>query len=200
MKKSALPILLAVSIFAFSLTPVFAENLPGGIQARLEQLRQNREKLQEIRQDIKSDVGLRNSVASGTAQLRQRAVDTIKTVFVAILSRFDAALLRLDNIASRMASRIDKLTARGINTSAAQAALLQAETAGANAKQAIDKAKADVGAIDSSSTTVRQAVQVAVNSVKAAKSALKVYQTALVSVLKDLKAAAGLKEGSTSAK
>lgn len=204
MKKSALPILLAVSLFVFSLTPVFAQGSlsgeQGGIRSRLEQLREKRAELHEIKQNVISRVGMNGRVASEAAGLRQQTVDGIKIVFENILSRLDAALSRLDNIANRIASRIDKLTAKGVNTSVVQAALLNAENTGANAKKVIDKAKADVAAINSSSTTVSDAVHIAVASVKEAKVALQGYQKSLVSVLKNLKVVNNSNEGSSGAK
>lgn len=204
MKKSALLTLLSVSIFAFSLTPVFAQSSSGesrgGVSARLEQLRENREEFRQVKQDIKSQIGLNGKVASEAAGLRQKTVSAIKVVFENILSRFDAALLRLDNIASRIASRLDKLSAVGVNTSVAQTALINAESLGANAKKSIDKAKSDVAAIDASSTTVRDAVHKAVASVKDAKTALQAYHKSLVSAFKNLKAVNNSKEGSQGAK
>lgn len=204
MRKPALLILLAASLFIFSLSPVLAQSTssgePGGIRTRLELLREKREQFRETKQSVKSRIGINSKIASGAAGLRQKTVDGIKAAFENILSRFDAALLRLDNIANRMATRIDKLKAKGVDTVAAQAALVQAETAGANAKQAIDKAKLDIRAIDASSTTVKDVVHSAVNSVKAAKAALKSYQVALVLALRNLKSAQGLREGSTGAK
>lgn len=204
MKKSALLILLAGSIFAFSLTPVFAQSSfgeeRGGVSARLEMLREKRQEFrQEIRQNVKSQVGLNGKLASGAAGLKQKTVSGIKAVFENILSRFDAALLRLDKIANRIASRIDKLSAGGVSTSAAQTALINAENLGANAKKSIDKAKSDVAAIDATSTTVRDAVHIAVGSVKEAKTALQAYHKSLVSVLRNLKAVNKPKEGSQSA-
>jgi hypothetical protein len=204
MKRSALLILLAASLFVFSLTPVFAQSSLGeehdGIRARLEVLREKREDFREVKQDIKSRVGLTGKVASEAAGLRQKTVSGIKVVFENILSRFDAALLRLDKIANRIASRFDKLSAGGVNTSVAQAALLNAENLGASAKKSIDKAKSNVAAIDASSTTVRDAVHTAVASVKEAKVALQAYQKSLVSALKNLKAVNNSKEGSSGAK
>ena len=204
MKKSALLILLVVSLFAFSLTPVFAQSTfgeeNGGVRARLEVLREKREEFRQLKQDIKSQVGLNGKVASEAAGIRQKTVSGIKAVFENILSRFDAALLRLDNIANRIASRLDKLSAGGVNTSAAQAALLNAENLGASAKKSIDKAKLDVAAIDASSATVRDAVHTAVASVKSAKTALQSYQKSLVTALRNLKAVNNSKEGSSGAK
>ncbi len=204
MKKSALLILLVVSIFAFSLTPVFAQSTfgeeNGGVRARLEVLREKREEFRQLKQNVKSQVGLNGKVASEAAGIRQKTVSGIKAVFENILSRFDTALLRLDNIANRIASRLDKLSAGGVNTSAAQAALLNAENLGASAKKSIDKAKSDVAAIDASSATVRDAVHTAVASVRDAKVALQSYHKSLVTALRNLKSLNNSKEGSSGAR
>lgn len=201
MKRSALPILLGLFLFALSISPVFAQNaVPGAgvVSSQLEQLREKRHEFREFKKDARERVGI-GKAASGAAGLRQKAVEAIKTAFENILSRFDAALLRLDKIANRIAARIDKLNSKGVDTSAAKAALLNAEKSGAAAKQAIDKAKSDVSAIDTTST-VKDAVHSAVASVKAAKGSLMSYQKALVLAVRNLKAASGLREGSESGK
>ncbi len=197
MKRSALSIALGLPLFVLTLTPVYAQNSlqNSGFKTTLQEVKERR---QELRQDIRENVEI-NKAGSAAAGLKAKAVEAIKTAFERILSRFDAALVRLDKISNRMATRIDKLTAKGVDTSAAKAALLSAENSGAAAKAAIDKAKADVAAIDPSSS-VKDAVHAALASVKAAKDSLKSYQKALVLVVRDLKSASGLKEGSESGK
>ncbi len=197
MKKSALSLLLGFPLFFLTLAPVYAQNSlqNAGFKTTLQEVKERR---QELRQNVREKVEI-GKAASAAAGLKAKAVTAIKAAFEKILSRFDAALVRLDKISNRIATRIDKLNAKGVDTSAAKTALLSAESAGASAKQAIDKAKADVAAIDTTST-VKDAVHASLASVKAAKESLKSYQKALVLAVRNLKAASGLREGSESGK
>ena len=197
-----LSIILLVIFVPYSLAS--EEETEGPVQERLHDLRERRNatienferRLDELRQ--KRD-DLRERVATRQAQNRQNVVSRIKTVFGNILSRFDAAMARLDKLADRIASRIDKLKERGVDTSIAEAKLAEAEKAGLAANSAINNAKLAVEAIDASSVSVKDAVHAATPAVKDAKKALFDYHKALVAVLRELKAAASLREGTNGA-
>jgi len=166
-------------------------------QKRLGTLKQKRLELKEKRdtkiQDFKEKVATRQS------ELRTKTVNRIKTYFSKILRRLTAAQTRLDKIEDRIASRIDKLKEKGVDTSKAEAALIQAENAGSAAASAIDNAQLEIGAIDAQSATVREAVSAAKTAVKQAKQALVSYHKALVAAIRQLKASADLREGTGSA-
>ncbi|HLA03791.1 MAG TPA: hypothetical protein VJ065_01000 [Patescibacteria group bacterium] len=170
----------------------------GSFQERLDKLRERRieqnenfqnkqEQLQKRRQET------REKIATKTAEIRKRVVAKIKSVFLKILKRHEAALARLDKIAERIASRIDKLKARGVDTSQAEAALVSAEGLGANAAQSIEDAKLKVDAIDPESASVKDAVMTAKDAVKSAKQALKDYHQGLVKAIRLLKASSDLR-------
>ena len=108
-------------------------------------------------------------------------------------------MARLDKIAQRIATRIDKLKARGVDTSSAESALLAAETKGLAAAAAIENAQAQIDAIDPTSASVRDAVHSARDAIGSAKKAVGEYHKALVSAIRNLKAAHDLREGTESA-
>jgi len=198
MKRTAPTLFLGLLFFVLTLTPVYAQNSlqNAGLKTTLQEVKEKRQELRKEIRDRRVEIG---KVASAAAGIKAKSVEAVKVAFEKILSRFDAALVRLDRISNRIATRIDKLNAKGLDTSAAKAALLSAEKSGAAAREAIDKAKSDVAAIDTTST-VKDAVRAALSSVKVAKESLKSYQKALVLALGNLKAASSLREGSESGK
>lgn len=200
-----LPIfLLFFSIF--TQTSLFAEGgttVTFNVKDRLEQLREKRqeklEKLADKRQEkidkLESKrAEIKDKSASREAGIKQRIVEKIKKVFTKILERLQAALERLDNLAVRIATRIDKLNEKGVDTSKAETELAEAESLGAFAAQSIADAQAAVDAIDPQSTSVRDAVGLAKEAVRSAKETLSAYHKALVEALRELKAAAALRE------
>src|SRR3989344_2830871 len=167
------------------------------VNGRLENVRERRQEILERQREKREDV--REKIATKQAQLRERTVLKVKSVFSKILRRYNAALARLDKIAGKIATRIDKLKARGVDTSAAEAALLNAESKGSAAAVAIDSAQAQIDAIDPSSLTVKDAVHVARNAIGDAKRALREYHKALVNAITKLKSSRDLREGTQSA-
>lgn len=197
--------LLLFLLIIFSRTSVFAntESFSESAADRLNEMREKRmeiqEKYQQRREKFRqSRENLRERVATRQAASRQKVIERIKVVFGNILDRLDKALARLDKIAERIATRIDKLKEKDVDTSAAEAKLADAEVAGAAAAGAISDAKLKVEQIDSSAT-VKDAVHAASEAVKGAKAALFSYHKALVAVLRELKASRDLREGTESA-
>lgn len=207
-KEIFLPLLLAIfvslAIYSSCRAGVILAQNAGDVEDRLHETREKRQEIID-RQKIKREnlkerkQDVREKIATRQAEVKQRVVEKIKNVFSKILRRLNAALARLDKIAQRIAARIDKLNARGVDTSAAQSALLAAETKGSAAAVAIENAQAQIDAIDPSSASVRDAVHSARNAVASAKGALKEYHKALVEAIKKLKSAADLREGTESA-
>src|SRR3990170_2560018 len=176
---SSLVLVLASTSVIFAQTPNTNFNR---FEDRLRELREDRqrklESLQEKQQELKGKrQDLKEKIATKQAELRQKVIARIKSVF----------------------TRIDKLNARGVDTSAAQARLTEAEGLGTAAAQAIIDAQAQVSAIDENSATVKDAVHTATTAIKSAKRALFDYHKALVAATRELKAAAALKEGTRSA-
>lgn len=173
--------------------PNFRDRLSDLRELRQEKLDQIRARYEERREEIKEKVATRQ------AEARQRVVERIKKVFAKILKRFEAALTRLDRLAERIATRIDKLKDKGVDTTVAENKLAEAEAFGSAAAQAIVDSQAAIDAIDSSSTTVRDAVGAARDTVRGAKRALKNYHKALVEAIRELKAARDLREATEDA-
>jgi len=204
---------IAIPFLVFSLSvfaPVYAHDVLGNqdsAHVRLEMLREKRqekldqlanerqEKLQKLQQ--KKDE-LREKIATKQAELRTRTVSRIKEVFLKILQRMETALGRLDKVADRIATRIDKLKAEGVDTTAAETQLAEAEQLGSDAGAAIDSAQGAVEAIDPDSSTVRDAVMSAKEAIMGAKQALKNYHKALMETVRELKLAKDSGEGSDS--
>lgn len=207
-KEIFLPLLLAIfvslALYSSCTAGVILAQNPAGFEDRLHEIRQKRQEILERQKDKRENLeerkqDIREKIATKQAELRARSVEKIKSVFSKILNRLNAALARLDKIAQRIATRIDKLNERGVDTSAAQAALLAAETKGSVAAVAIDNAQAQIDAIDPASSTVKDAVHAARNAVSSAKGALKEYHKVLVEAIRKLKSAADLREGTESA-
>lgn len=193
-----------VSISAGSISAVGNESKKSEIQAMLEEKRQARDvkraeilekidakklEIQGLRENIAAKkLEIRERQASKQAELKEKAIDRIKSIFTKILMRLNAALVRLDRVADRIASRIDKLQARGVDTSLAEAALLGAEPLGAAAQVAIDNAALEIEGIDSANTSVRDAANAARVVVRNAKDALKAYHKGLVAAIIELRA------------
>jgi DNA repair exonuclease SbcCD ATPase subunit len=197
MKKALIIFFSLVLVFNLS-TVVLAQGdeHPGdNIQDRLEDLREKRDENKQRRQDrleeLRRDV--REKVATRQAQAKTRVLEKIKEIFGKIINRYNAALARLDTISERIASRIDKLNEKGVDTSEAEAKLFEAEEAGFAAQGLIEDAKASVDAIDTSSDSVRDFVQVAKGAVRSAKKGLFDYHKALVETIRLLKASSDLR-------
>jgi len=202
-----IPLILAIFIGAAAISlcsasAVRAEGLPR-VEQRLEKMREHRQELVENRHQKQGGVAakiqekredFKQRSASKQAELKGKVVEKIKKVFLRILDRLNTAIKRLDKIADRIASRIDKLKAKGVNTSGAEAALLAAESKGSAAAVAIDNAKSQIDAIDAASSSVPDTVHTARNAVRDAKQALKDYHKSLVETIKLLKAARALRE------
>lgn len=199
--KTIFPILFSIILFGGLVSSAYAQTELEGSSSVQEHLMIMREKRLEIKEKFQEKrENIREKIATRQAQNRQRVVERIKTVFGKILNRLDAALVRLDKIADRIATRADKLKARGVDTSAAESKLAEAEKAGAVASDAISNAKLAVEAIDASSLGVKDAVHAGAQAVRDTKKALFNYHKALVVAVRELKAAADLREGTDSAR
>lgn len=160
------------------------------IQQRVEELREHREDLKEQRllQFREIQATRRAEIASKVAELKTLVVEKIKAVFARILERMASALDRLDKIVAKINSRIAKLKEKGVDTTAAEAAVAACSEEKIAASTAIDSAKAKIAAIDSTSTQVRNAVHTANTAMRSGKRALQNYHKCLVSVIRTLRA------------
>jgi len=207
MRKIFLALFFALLLSISTYSIVFAAPVNSATvnaQEKLQELRKSREELkkqnqerQEQRITIRDDFTER--VATKQAEVKKNVVEKIKTIFTRILKRLNAALTRLDKIAERIASIIDKLKGRGVDTTKAETALASAESLGARAASAISDAQAKIDAIDAQSTSVRDAVHAAKDAVRSARQALFDYHKGLVAAIREVKAAQAHREGTNSA-
>lgn len=158
-----------------------------------------KEKRAELQQDFKDKRDqLKDKEASARAQLKEKRLEMVNRRFTYISRHLNAYLERLDKIAGKIARRIEKLKAKGVNTSGAQAKLDESGALRDVAKVAIDKAIIDAQSVTGTSD-VKAATEKAASSVKEAKNALWNYHKKLVEAIRELKASRELREGTGSA-
>jgi prefoldin subunit 5 len=190
--------ILASVVFTFVLTPVRVyadDNEEDTAGHRLDELRLKRseaiQRIQDSRDKLKfkSEDG-QDRVRDKLEDAKQRVAERLKKILIKATRRLNAAITRLDSIAERIASRIDKLNEKGVDTSSAEAALVEAERLGAEADSAVNEAIAMVGTIDTTDKSAREIIKEAKDAIGGAKSALKVYHSGLVIAIRELKASA----------
>ena len=201
-------LILSAFVFPMVVTPVVAhednEGDTNNAQHRLEDLRVKRDEAKQRLQDRREEIQQKRDETGDKVEERleiakQKIAERIKKVFAVIVRRLNAALVRLDRIAERIATRIDKLNERGVNTTAAEEALASAEVLGAGAAQAVGDASAAIEAIDTTDLSVREAMHAAKDAIGAVKDALKAYHKGLVAAIRELKASAALREATEGA-
>ena len=129
----------------------------------------------------------RTKIATREAAFKQKFAKRVKEILTSHVKHQQKVLARLDAIAVKIQTRIDKLNSQGVDTTAASAKLSEAKTMGVVASAAVDTAKTKVDAIDTSSTDVRSQAQEARDAVKAARKTLFDYHKGLVAVLVEIK-------------
>ncbi|OGD88472.1 hypothetical protein A3J17_01495 [Candidatus Curtissbacteria bacterium RIFCSPLOWO2_02_FULL_40_11] len=204
MSKVVRLLLISSFIFTLVITPIFAhaddEDSENGAQHRLEVLREKRDEAKQRFEDKREEIRAKQDTARDKVEekleiAKQKIAERIQKILAIIIRRLNAALTRLDKIAERIASRIDKLQEKGVDTSAAEAQLAEAEALGAAASLAISDAVAALESIDTTDTSVREAMHEAKAAIGEAKDALKAYHKGLVEAIRELKAASNLREG-----
>lgn len=201
-------LVLSAFIFTLAVSPVVAhleeDDQSDETMHNLEQLRQKRQEerlgLQEKREEIQQRrQEVKDKVQERLDEVKQNIAIRIKSIFGVFVRRLNAAQARLDKIAERIASRIDKLKAKGVDTTVMEQALANAEVKGAQSAQAIQEATATIEAIDTASMGARDSMKEAKEAVHGAKAALKEYHRALVATIRLLKASSALRESTQEA-
>ena len=141
---------------------------------------------------------LKEKNSSRSAEFKQRATEELKKNFGKLDLHLLAYLDRLNKIADKIDSRIAKLKARGVDTSAAEAKMASAKVLGDAAAAAIQKAVTDIGSVSSTAAT-QESIMNARQSVEAARRALVAYHKGLSDVVRILARSTGLKESTGSA-
>jgi len=124
-------------------------------------------------------------------KLREAAARRIESFFARMYKRFEAAVERLDQLAIRIGSRIEKLKERGIDTSKSESLLATGKTRIQEAKDILLDVKGTDTAITESDTPKDVFMNVR-DELKRAKEALKEAHAALVQSIRALKASAGI--------
>lgn len=185
---------IPIFIFALSLGGVVLanEDTSRDLEPKSDKL-QKAEKFLEKRADLKVDFKekkeqVREKFASKSAELRQKRADHIKKVLSLVLERLVAASERLDKIAQRIQTRIDKIKDRGVDVSAAQAALDSCDSKVASVTSALAIAKTGVDSLNPDGAEFKSQVEAARSFLKNVKLALLDYHTCLRNTLATIKA------------
>lgn len=186
-----------ISLFAvfLSINVVFATDSVVG--TRFEQFR---EKMQEKRDKLEQKRSeLKEKMASKQAELREKRRGFIRETLLKIIKHLVNAQNRLNKIADKIANRLEKVKARGVDTTAWQASLESCRSHNSSVDAAIAAAKAKVEAIDVSVTEFNGSVREARDSILAARRELNSYRACLVDVMRQINLSRDLREASESA-
>ncbi len=124
-----------------------------------------KEKIGEKREDIKNMTkeekeNLKEKMKENKELIKEKAKEVKELLKkdnngerVKAFLRFDAAIERMNTLASRVESRITKLAGEGADTSAATAEVAKAKTSIANAKTKFDELKTKLQTVNSTETT-----------------------------------------------
>lgn len=201
MKKPLLSVILVFVISFFAVNGVFAETprtATGGAYGNLgSSLRQRADEKRAQLKERKEE--LREKSASRAAERWEKRKEIVKRFSTKALEKLTNAVARLDKIAEKIQKRINKLNEKGVDVSSMQASLDDCADSKAAALAAIDAAKLKVEAI-SDDGKVDGTAKDAYGAVRSAREAVWNYHKCLVGVLRQLKAAAALREGTESAK
>lgn len=187
MRKLAISSAFLFSLSVICTSVVFAKSAtPSAYVAGQQKLAQRLEKMEEKREEIKE------RLATKASEFREKRKELVKRILTKALERLSHAVSRLDKIAGKIQSRIDKLSEKGVDLSAAQSTLDGCKTNAGDALNAISEAKTKVEAITDDGNRDGTG-RAAYDAVKAAKQAVWDYHKCLVEVLRQVKAAAGLR-------
>ena len=199
---------LVVLFFLTSVSFVFARNHDeranqqrGGERSFLDRARDTLlEKRQgSKREDSKreaSEVRQREGADERRAKLLDRVQDKIKRFLNNVVAKMNAAAERLDTLADRIFSRIEKFEEKGFDMTEAKQLLKEARESITKARNNIDSAIADAREAFSSDTP-RNSFGEVVSTLTRTKEHLRAAHKTLVSVIRAIKAGANIKSDST---
>lgn len=188
---------------ALAAVPVLAQEPPAddstGVNVK-DTVKSRLDRLQAQRQEIENKIKERRAGSTVKAEERKEKVAEVRRKLDAaraervrasirrMLTRFEAALGRLDNLAIRIAARLDKLSQDGKNVSASRTAL---ETAQAKIEAAKIKL-AEAGAVletVADSEKPKEDFENSRTNLETVKTAVKEAHTALVDTINSIKGA-----------
>lgn len=153
-----------------------------------------KERVDERRAAVKEKVDERKAAVKEKVDAKRKA--QIKQIAERTIKRLSAAVLRLEKLSDRLESRLDKLSAGGVDVSKSKELLAAARAKIAEAKAGIDEAKAEIETALSSESP-KEAFQKVREITGAANEKLKEAHKALVSAISSASAKGGLKKATT---
>lgn len=195
MKRVIAVFALSLVLSIFSISAVQAEDSSGSsIGDRLKEKREERlDKFQE------KGEALKDKFASKASDIREKRRAKIKEVFNKILNHLGNASERLTKITAKIQNRLDKIKAKGIDTTSWQTALDACKQNKSSIEAAIADAKSKIDAVDEQATGASEQVKVAREAVAGVKVELHNYKKCLVDVTRQIKASKDLRGASESA-
>lgn len=209
MRKVFSPVVSAVIIFIFSVTFVLAtedgsrmdSTSSGQSKKRLEMgdtRKEYRDKRQELHESFKEmrehkleefrqrTQELAEKFREKKEELKDKRYGKIIERLERIIGRRREALGRLETLAEKIQSRINKLKEKGVDVSAAQAALDSCGDVKNTSGDAIDDAQKGVEGIDFNATNAKEIAKAQVLAIHLSNQALRSYHRCLVEVIKSI--------------
>lgn len=200
MKKIILPIFCALFALTLSVGVVLASedddrdsagsgsanisNASSKLEAVKAKFEKEREK--KIGELESKKENIRNKLEQKKKDLKDKRFQGFLVRIEKILAERRDALNRLDLIAGKIQTRIDKLKAAGTDVSATQAALNACSTTKAAASKAISDSEASVSSIDLNAANAKDLAKAQVAAIQQGNSALKSYHSCLKNAAKSL--------------
>jgi len=179
------------------LPPIKNQNLKPGeklpvSKERLEIMKEKRDEIKDLRDEAKSkieDAGTKKDRQEIRKELR---ADIFKTRQQAIVKQLQVSLSNLDQISTRISSRIDKASQSGRDVASVKAMLVQAQAKITSAKDAVNAVAAYTPPTDQNTSVDTMKPQ---ELVKMAQESIKVARESLNKVVVALAKAMGIKLG-----
>ena len=194
-------LLAAGLVWSALAVPVLAQEMPAddstGVNIK-DTVKSRLERLQTQRQEIENKIKERRAGSTAKTEERKEKVAEVKRKLDAaraervrfsirrMLTRFEAAVSRLDNLATRIAARLDKFSQDGKNVSASRTALDAAKVKIDSAKTKLAEARTALEAVADSENPKTDFENSKAN-LEAIKIAVKEAHTALVDVVNSIK-------------
>lgn len=201
MKRIFLTALFSCLLVVSSATLVLAregESSSSGLNKKPD-IKSNREDVKELMKKREEELKARRQETEEKLKekrqvLKDKRYEKFLERIQKVLKNRSEHLQRLDNIHDKIQSRIDKLKARGIDVSSAQAALVACSDSKAAAQASIKSAEDGISNIDFNSTTAADQAKAQVKAIEQGNGAVKTYYDCLNGVLKTLKATKGVED------
>ncbi|MBU3925574.1 hypothetical protein KJ763_00180 [Patescibacteria group bacterium] len=184
MKKFINYFLAIVMMFSFGLSPALADYDTASTSPV-----QQKEKIKQRIEEQKENMA--QKFTAQKEKLQQRLEETkrirVRAYWGRIMGRMGIAVIRLERIADRIDSRLDKLQENGADISEPQVLLETAKTKIADAKLAVENVKTKIEEILNSDADAKDIFQQIKDELSAVKQTIKDAHSALVDVIEAIK-------------